>query len=97
MSHRSLELVVRVHQVVEKAAFMGACQTCNTNITDFAETETSMERLKTWQISTIDDKLIKLSTFACSSKRLLTFPFTMLAFLAVQTKPVQMLLVFTMS
>ena len=45
MGHRSLELVVRVHQVVEKAAFMGACQNCNTNITDFAETETSMERL----------------------------------------------------
>ena len=75
---------------------MGACQTCNTNITDFAETETNMERLKTLQIKTID-KLIKMSTFACLSKRLLTFPFTMLAFLAVQTKPVQMLLVFTMS
>ena len=45
MGHRSLELVVRVHQVVEKAAFMGACQNCNTNITDFAETETNMERL----------------------------------------------------
>ena len=76
---------------------MGACQNCNTNITDFSETETNMERLKTLQITTIDNKLMKMSTFACLSKRLLTFPFTMLVFLAVQTKPVQMLLVFTMS